>query len=144
MASGSMVVAALGRPFTLGMLYSAQRDQLIPGKMCFKILTYFFHLTTSTTFIFYFFSFSQDYISHCIKGPFGSLWVSFDQREIKFYIQSPKLREPQCLWNLVEHLDVYCNHTLCEYNFKIYKIVAEDHKWKMSFCSKCFREHCFN
>lgn len=33
MASGIMEVAALGRPFTLGMLYDARRDNLIPGKM---------------------------------------------------------------------------------------------------------------
>ncbi|KAM9336970.1 stonustoxin subunit alpha-like [Symphorus nematophorus] len=31
MASDHMQVAALGRPFTLGMLYDARRDELIPG-----------------------------------------------------------------------------------------------------------------
>ncbi|KAF1373475.1 hypothetical protein PFLUV_G00239250 [Perca fluviatilis] len=31
MASDKMNIAALGRPFTLGMLYDARRDQLIPG-----------------------------------------------------------------------------------------------------------------
>ncbi|XP_039643149.1 stonustoxin subunit beta-like [Perca fluviatilis] len=31
MASGNMNVAALGRPFTLGMLYDARTDNLIPG-----------------------------------------------------------------------------------------------------------------
>ncbi|XP_051272949.1 stonustoxin subunit beta-like [Dicentrarchus labrax] len=31
MASDNMKIAALGRPFTLGMLYDARRDQLIPG-----------------------------------------------------------------------------------------------------------------
>ncbi|XP_042363335.1 stonustoxin subunit beta-like isoform X2 [Plectropomus leopardus] len=31
MASDKMVVAALGRPFTLGMLYDARKDALIPG-----------------------------------------------------------------------------------------------------------------
>ncbi|XP_028424316.1 stonustoxin subunit beta [Perca flavescens] len=31
MASGNMSVAALGRPFTLGMLYDARTDNLIPG-----------------------------------------------------------------------------------------------------------------
>ncbi|XP_045925858.1 stonustoxin subunit beta-like [Micropterus dolomieu] len=31
MASDNMEVAALGRPFTLGMLYDARKDQLIPG-----------------------------------------------------------------------------------------------------------------
>ncbi|TDG97685.1 hypothetical protein EPR50_G00210350 [Perca flavescens] len=31
MASDNKTVAALGRPFTLGMLYDARRDQLIPG-----------------------------------------------------------------------------------------------------------------
>ncbi|XP_028424317.1 neoverrucotoxin subunit alpha-like [Perca flavescens] len=31
MVSDNMYVAALGRPFTLGMLYDARRDQLIPG-----------------------------------------------------------------------------------------------------------------
>ncbi|XP_076616622.1 neoverrucotoxin subunit alpha-like [Chaetodon auriga] len=31
MESNSMKVAALGRPFTLGMLYDARRDELIPG-----------------------------------------------------------------------------------------------------------------
>ncbi|KAM4526221.1 stonustoxin subunit alpha-like isoform 1-T2 [Fundulus diaphanus] len=31
MASGMIEVAALGRPFTLGMLYDARKDQLIPG-----------------------------------------------------------------------------------------------------------------
>ncbi|XP_051272948.1 stonustoxin subunit beta-like isoform X3 [Dicentrarchus labrax] len=31
MASDHMVVAALGRPFTLGMLYDARKDELIPG-----------------------------------------------------------------------------------------------------------------
>ncbi|XP_051272952.1 stonustoxin subunit beta-like [Dicentrarchus labrax] len=31
MASDNMKVAGLGRPFTLGMLYDARRDQLIPG-----------------------------------------------------------------------------------------------------------------
>ncbi|XP_039645005.1 stonustoxin subunit beta-like [Perca fluviatilis] len=30
-ASGNMNVAALGRPFTLGMLYDARTDNLIPG-----------------------------------------------------------------------------------------------------------------
>uniref|UniRef100_A0A669F5W4 Uncharacterized protein n=1 Tax=Oreochromis niloticus TaxID=8128 RepID=A0A669F5W4_ORENI len=33
MASDIMEVAALGRPFTLGMLYDARSDRLIPGKM---------------------------------------------------------------------------------------------------------------
>jgi len=33
MASGMIEVAALGRPFTVGMLYNAWEDQLIPGKM---------------------------------------------------------------------------------------------------------------
>ena len=32
MASNTMKVAALGRPFTLGMLYDAREDRLIPGK----------------------------------------------------------------------------------------------------------------
>ncbi|KAM4525531.1 neoverrucotoxin subunit alpha-like [Odontesthes bonariensis] len=31
MASGMMEVAALGRPFTIGMLYDARKEQLIPG-----------------------------------------------------------------------------------------------------------------
>ncbi|TDH02417.1 hypothetical protein EPR50_G00173320 [Perca flavescens] len=31
MASDNMNIAALGRPFTLGMLYDARRDELIPG-----------------------------------------------------------------------------------------------------------------
>ncbi|XP_059197624.1 stonustoxin subunit beta-like [Centropristis striata] len=31
MASDTMVTAALGRPFTLGMLYDARKDQLVPG-----------------------------------------------------------------------------------------------------------------
>ncbi|KAK5880760.1 hypothetical protein CesoFtcFv8_021638 [Champsocephalus esox] len=31
MASDLMNVAALGRPFTLGMLYDARRDELVPG-----------------------------------------------------------------------------------------------------------------
>ncbi|XP_040923352.1 stonustoxin subunit beta-like [Toxotes jaculatrix] len=31
MASDNMMVAALGRPFTLGMLYDARKDELIPG-----------------------------------------------------------------------------------------------------------------
>ncbi|KAM4525532.1 neoverrucotoxin subunit alpha-like [Odontesthes bonariensis] len=31
MASGVMEVAALGRPFTIGMVYDARKDQLIPG-----------------------------------------------------------------------------------------------------------------
>ncbi|XP_042254481.1 stonustoxin subunit beta-like [Thunnus maccoyii] len=31
MSSDTMTVAALGRPFTLGMLYDAQQDKLIPG-----------------------------------------------------------------------------------------------------------------
>ncbi|KAA8577885.1 hypothetical protein FQN60_007006, partial [Etheostoma spectabile] len=31
MALDNVTVAALGRPFTLGMLYDAQRDELIPG-----------------------------------------------------------------------------------------------------------------
>uniref|UniRef100_A0A3B4XZA0 Neoverrucotoxin subunit beta-like n=1 Tax=Seriola lalandi dorsalis TaxID=1841481 RepID=A0A3B4XZA0_SERLL len=38
MASDQMVVAALGRPFTLGMLYDAQKDQLITGKIRFTLL----------------------------------------------------------------------------------------------------------
>ena len=32
MALNNMSVAALGRPFTLGMLYDARKDQLIPGE----------------------------------------------------------------------------------------------------------------
>jgi len=32
MASDHMTVAALGRPFTLGMLYDARSDKLVPGK----------------------------------------------------------------------------------------------------------------
>ena len=32
MASDVMATAALGRPFTLGMLYDARKDELIPGK----------------------------------------------------------------------------------------------------------------
>ncbi|KAJ4940962.1 hypothetical protein JOQ06_027250 [Pogonophryne albipinna] len=31
MATDLMTVAALGRPFTLGMLYDARRDELMPG-----------------------------------------------------------------------------------------------------------------
>ncbi|KAI9529425.1 hypothetical protein NQZ68_011134 [Dissostichus eleginoides] len=31
MASDLMNVAALGRPFTLGMLYDARKDELVPG-----------------------------------------------------------------------------------------------------------------
>ncbi|XP_034073780.1 neoverrucotoxin subunit alpha-like [Gymnodraco acuticeps] len=35
MASDQMIIAALGRPFTLGMLYDARRDELVPGfSMC--------------------------------------------------------------------------------------------------------------
>ncbi|KAI4795966.1 hypothetical protein KUCAC02_029535 [Chaenocephalus aceratus] len=35
MASDHMTVAALGRPFTLGMLYDARRDELVPGlRLC--------------------------------------------------------------------------------------------------------------
>ena len=32
MSSDTMTVAALGRPFTIGMLYDARQDKLIPGK----------------------------------------------------------------------------------------------------------------
>lgn len=32
MDKGVTQVAALGRPFTLGMLYDASKDQIIPGK----------------------------------------------------------------------------------------------------------------
>lgn len=39
MASENMVVAALGRPFTLGMLYDARTDKLIPGKMYSEFIT---------------------------------------------------------------------------------------------------------
>ena len=31
-ATGTMEVAALGRPFSLGMLYDCRKDSLIPGK----------------------------------------------------------------------------------------------------------------
>uniref|UniRef100_A0A668TUM5 SPRY-associated domain-containing protein n=1 Tax=Oreochromis aureus TaxID=47969 RepID=A0A668TUM5_OREAU len=39
MASDIIQVAALGRPFTLGMLYDARRDKLIPGKCQMSKLT---------------------------------------------------------------------------------------------------------
>lgn len=33
MASENKVLAALGQPFTLGMLYDARKDELIPGNI---------------------------------------------------------------------------------------------------------------
>lgn len=33
MSSDILVAAALGRPFTLGALYDARKDKLIPGKL---------------------------------------------------------------------------------------------------------------
>lgn len=33
MASDQIMVAALGRPFTLGMLYDARKDELHTGKI---------------------------------------------------------------------------------------------------------------
>ena len=40
MASDHMNVAALGRPFTLGMLYDARSDELIPGKTSHCLKTF--------------------------------------------------------------------------------------------------------
>ena len=48
MASDHMTVAALGRPFTLGMLYDARKDELIPGKTWHKYNIYTLKLLEGT------------------------------------------------------------------------------------------------
>lgn len=48
MSSDILVVAALGRPFTLGTLYDARQDKLIPGNLqnhFKKLLNYFNSVT---------------------------------------------------------------------------------------------------
>ncbi|KAM9336974.1 neoverrucotoxin subunit beta-like [Symphorus nematophorus] len=45
MASENMRVAALGRPFTLGMLYDARKDELIPGESLLRL--HVFDISTS-------------------------------------------------------------------------------------------------
>lgn len=36
--SGTIEVAALGRPFSLGMLYDCRKDSLVPGTIALKFL----------------------------------------------------------------------------------------------------------